>query len=180
MRAFRALALIACFAVTACAVTSDSIYNLNLYRRDAQSFLISSATNSRNIPVYISGNPFGISPTTLANIVASSVQSAFPNREVGFVVRETDDVRTDVSMRVVFDPPAGTTGIRVCGAPGRIASLPSSEAIRTVAAFCFGNRPLVSIEGKLDRGGGVGDAEFVVLLRDMTRRMFETSANKAP
>jgi len=177
---FRSIALFLCFATVACGVTSDRIYNLNLYRRDAQSFLISGATNSRNIPTFISGNPFGISPTTLANIVASSIQSAFPSREVGFVVRDSDDVRTDVLMVVAFDPPTATVGRQLCAAPGRIPSAPSSEAIRTVMAFCFGNRPLVSIEGRLDRGSGVGDAEFVVLLRDMTRRMFETSPTKSP
>ena len=169
-----------CIAIAACAIAPDRIYNHNFYRNEAQSYLISTATKSRNIPTYISGNPFGISQTTLANIVASSIQSAFPNREVGFAVRESDDVRTDVKMVVAFDPPIGTAGNRLCRAPGRVPTAPSAEAIRTVMAFCFANGPIVSIEGRMGRTSGVGDAEFVTLLRDMARRMFETSPTKAP
>lgn len=177
---FHSMALVLCFATAACTVAPDKVYNHNLYRSDAQSFLISSSTKSRNIPTFISGNPFGISQTTLANIVASSLQSAFPSRDVGFAVRQSDDVRTDVSMVVLFDPPKGTTGIRACGAPSRLSSVPSGEAIRTVLAFCFGNRPLASIEGRMSRSSGVGDAEFVTLIRTMTRRLFEPSAAVSP
>jgi hypothetical protein len=39
-------------------------------------------------------------------------------------------------------------------------------------AFCFGGQAVVGIEGRLDRRKGAGDAEFVLLLRDMARRMF--------
>ncbi len=176
----RWVALTLLIALAACAIASDRIYNLNIYRRDAQSVLFAGSTKSKNVPVFISGNPFGIAQVTLANIVASSIQSAFPNRDVGFLVLKTDDVRTDVSMVVAFDPPIGTTGVHVCRAPTRIPNLPTSESVRTVMAFCFGDRPLASVEGLLDRGSGVGDADFVLLIRDMTRRMFETSPTKAP
>lgn len=169
----RGFVLVLVLAMAGCGVTSDRIYNLNVYRASAQSTLFAGSTASKNVPVFISGNPFGIQQMTLANVIASSLQSAFPNRQVGFVVRDTEDVRSDVSMIVAFDPPPGTTGVLVCGAPNRLTSSPTSEAIRTVMAFCFGDRPLVSVEGKLDRSSGVGDADFVVLLRDMTRRMFE-------
>lgn len=179
-RAGLVVPLALCFATAACSVAPERIYNHNYYRNQAQSYLISTATESRNIPTYISGNPFGISQTTLANIVASSIQSAFPNREVGFAVHESDEVRTDVKMVVAFDPPIGTAGHRLCQAPGRVPAVPSADAIRTVIAFCFADSPIVSIEGRMGRASGVGDAEFVTLIRDMVRRMFETSPTKSP
>jgi len=83
-------------------------------------------------------------------------------------------------MAVAFDPPISTSGQVLCQSGGRAGSQPNSESIRVVMAFCLSDRPLVSIEGKLNRRAGAGDAAFVSLIRDMTRRMFETAPPKTP
>jgi hypothetical protein len=51
------------------------------------------------------------------------------------------------------------------------------ESVRTLMAFCFSGVPVVSIESKVARGSGAGDRTFVLLLRDMTRRMFEAKSS---
>jgi len=44
-------------------------------------------------------------------------------------------------------------------------------------AFCFSGVPVVSIQSKVSRGSGAGDKAFVLLLREMTRRLFEAKAS---
>jgi hypothetical protein len=171
-----ALALV----LAACVPVGERIYHLNIYRPDPQGYLFAAGTESRAVATHISGNPFVIAPATLANVVAASLQSAFPGRDVRFAVRRTSDVRSDVAMVVAFDPPTGTSAGRLCASPGRIPSAASGDTVTTMMAFCHGNQPMVSIEGRLDRRKGAGDAEFVLLLRDMARRMFETAPTRTP
>lgn len=172
MRLSRALLPLLALAilVAGCETPGERIYNLNVYRPDPPSYLF-SGTVSRAVPTYVSGNPFGISPESLANVVGVSLQSAFSSRDVRFAVREEEGLRDDVSMVVAFDAPGGTSPRRVCAAPSRIGSAPSGGAITTLMTLCFGDRPVVSIEGRLDRRAGIGDKEFVSLIRDMARRM---------
>ncbi len=175
-RAAGALALL----LAACVPVGERIYNLNLYGHDPQGYLFAGGTESRSVATYISGNPFGIAPATLANVVAASLQSAFPSRDVRFAVRRSSDVRSDVAMVVAFDSPTGTSAGRLCLSPGRIPSAPSGDTVTTIMAFCHGNRPMVSISGRLDRRKGASDAEFVLLIRDMARRMFDVPPIQTP
>jgi hypothetical protein len=172
MRPWRRCAGALALVLAACTSAGERIYNLRIYRPDPQGYLFAAGTESRAVATYISGNPFAIAPATLANIVAASLQSAFPGRDVRFAVRRTSDVRSDVAMVVAFDPPTGTSPGRLCASPRRVPSAPSGDTVTTMMAFCFGGQAVVGIEGRLDRRKGAGDAEFVLLLRDMARRMF--------
>ena len=161
---------------SACALGDKRIYNHKVFRPNATSYLIAGGTDSRAVPTFIVGNPFGIAPATLANVVSSSLQSAFPGRDVTFATRRTTGLRDDVFMVVAFDPPKTASAHRLCRNRGRISSITVGESIRTLMAFCLAGTPLVSIESKVARGSGAGDKTFVLLLRDMARRMFEAKS----
>ncbi len=94
-------------ALAGCVASNDQIYNLNIYRSDPNSHLFAGGSDTRGIATYISGNPFGMAPESLADVTAASIESAFPNRKVRFAVRRSEPVRDDVAMVVVYDPPPG-------------------------------------------------------------------------
>ena len=179
LAAGRALVAIA-LAVLAggCSLPDQLIHSRVSYRPDPEGYLIGSGSSARAVPTYVIGNPFGIPQEQLANIVSVALDSAYASRDVRFAVREEDGLRKDVSMVVAFDPPPGTPADRMCRAPDRIQSAPSGGSIITSMAFCFGKDPLASIAGRLDRQAGVGDKEFVALLRDMIRRMFQAETGQ--
>ena len=143
-------------------------------------YLYADGQTGSNIATHISGNPFGVAPEPLANIVGAGLQSAFANTTVTFVTRPTENVRRNMTMVVAFDAPIGTKSASLCRAPGRTPWAPSSKAVRAMMAFCFGDTPLVSIEGQIPRSGGAGDRDFVMLIRDMALRMFEAGPMNAP
>lgn len=161
----------------ACALGNQRIYNHQIYRTNAANYLFAAGTNSRAVPTFIAGNPFGIAPATLANVVSSSLQSAFPSGDVTFATRRSAGLRDDVSMVVAFDPPSNASAHRLCRNRDRTPSMPVGDSVRTLIAFCFANVPVVSIESKVTRGSGAGDKAFVLLLRDMTRRLFEANSS---
>ena len=166
--------------VAGCAVGGERIYNLITHRSDPSGYLFADGQTGSNIATHISGNPFGVAPETLANIVGAGLQSAFANTSVTFVTRPTENVRRNMIMVVAFDPPVGTKPAVLCRAPGRTPWAPSSKTVRAMMAFCFGTAPLVSIEGRIPRSGGAGDRDFVLLIRDMALRMFEAGPMNAP
>ena len=122
---------------SACALGDKRIYNHKVFRPNATSYLIAGGTDSRAVPTFIVGNPFGIAPATLANVVSSSLQSAFPGRDVTFATRRTTGLRDDVFMVVAFDPPKTASAQRICRSRGRISSITVGESIRTLMAFCL-------------------------------------------
>jgi hypothetical protein len=172
-RGWRPAALVLAVLAAGCVTQQKRIYNLNTYAPDPPTYLFSGASASRAVPTYVVNNPFGGSPEAVANVVAAALQSAFPTRDVRFAVRPEEGLRDDVAMVVAFDPPGGTSPKQVCRTPGRIGFAPSGTAVRTMMTFCYGARALTSIEGRLDRRAGIGDKEFVALVRDMAKRMFE-------
>ena len=161
-----------------CSLPDQRIYNRVTYRLDSEGYLIGSGSSARAVPTYVVGNPFGIPQPQLANIVGVAMQSAYASRDVRFAVQEEEGLRKDVTMVVAFDPPPGTSAERMCRAPDRIPTAPSAGEIITAMSFCYGRDPMASILGRLDRRAGVGDKEFVVLIRDMTRRLFEAEAGQ--
>lgn len=172
--------MIAIVLVAGCAVGGERIYNLITHRSDPSGYLYADGQTGSNIATHISGNPFGVAPEPLANIVGAGLQSAFANTTVTFVTRPTENVRRNMTMVVAFDAPIGTQSASLCRAPGRTPWAPSSKAVRAMMAFCFGDTPLVSIEGQIPRSGGAGDRDFVMLIRDMALRMFEAGPMNAP
>lgn len=165
--------------VAGCAFSDQQIYNRLTYRTYPQSYLFGSGSDSRAVPTHISGNPFGIAPATLANVVAAALQSAFPTSDVIFATRRGSGLRHDVDMVVAFDPPDNASPQWLCQMLGRTPSRPLGTSVHTMMTFCWAGTPLVSIEGRFDRAGGAGDQAFVTLLRDMLRRMFDTSTRVA-
>lgn len=170
---WRRAALVLAILLAGCVSQRERVYNVNTYSPDASTYLFSGASASRAVPTYVIGNPFGASEEVLANVVAAALQSGFPGRDVRFAVRPEDGLRDDVAMIVAFDPPGGTSPKDVCRAPGRVGFAPSGNAVITLMTFCFGSRALASAEGRLDRRAGIGDTDFVLLIRDMARRMLE-------
>ena len=172
--------MIAIVLVAGCAIGGERIYNLITHRADPSGYLYADAQSSSNIATHISGNPFGVAPETLANIVGAGLQSAFAHTSVTFVTRPTEDVRRNMVMVIAFDPSVGTKSSALCRAPDRTPWAPSIETVRAMMAFCFGDAPLVSIKGRIPSSGGAGDSDFVLLIRDMALRMFETGPMNAP
>jgi hypothetical protein len=173
-RIFRTAGTALLLLTTACSVGGERIYNLTTYRTDPGGYLFADNQSANVIPTYISGNPFGGAPETLENVVGAALQSAYSSRDVTFATREVANMRRDMPLVVAFDPPVGTPATSLCRRPGRISWSPAGETVRVQMAFCFGDTPLVSIEGRIPRSSGVSDREFVTLIRDMLRRMFET------
>ena len=63
--------MIAIVLVAGCAIGGERIYNLITHRADPSGYLYADAQFSSNIATHISGNPFGVAPETLANIVGA-------------------------------------------------------------------------------------------------------------
>ena len=63
--------MIAIVLVAGCAIGGERIYNLIAHRADPSGYLYADAQSSSNIATHISGNPFGVAPETLANIVGA-------------------------------------------------------------------------------------------------------------
>lgn len=170
---------VALLFVAGCAVGNQRIYNLITHRSDPSGYLFADGQASSNIATYISGNPFGLAPETLANIVGAGLQSAFASTDVTFVTRHTENMRKGMFMAVAFDSPIGIKPAALCQAPGRTPRVAGGDKVRAKMVFCYGGAPLVSIDGHVPRRGGAGDQDFVLLIRDMARRMFETGPMNA-
>ena len=132
--------MIAIVLVAGCAIGGERIYNLITHRADPSGYLYADAQSSSNIATHISGNPFGVAPETLANIVGAGLQSAFAHTSVTFVTRPTEDVRRNMVMVIAFDPSVGTKS-SARRAPDRTPWAPSIETVRAMMAFCFGDAP---------------------------------------
>lgn len=158
-----------------CAIFDQQIYNRLAYRAHPNNYLFGSGSDRNAVPTHISGNPFGIAPATLANVVAAALESAFPTSDIIFATRGGSGLRRDVAMVVAFDPPDNASPQGLCRMLARTPSRPLGTSVHTMMTFCWSGTPLVSIEATFDRAGGAGDQAFVALLRDMLRRMFGTS-----
>lgn len=165
--------------VAGCAFSDQQIYNARVYRPNPESYLFGGATKSRAIPTHIAGNPFGIAPATLANVVAAALQSTFPTSDLIFATRGGSGLRRDVDMVVAFDPPVNASPLALCRMLGRTPSRPLGTSVHTMMTFCLAGTPLAAIEGTFDRADGAGDQAFVTMLRDMLRRMFSRSKGSA-
>ncbi len=152
----------------------DSLHNVRHYRPDPLGYLVTGGTDSPNVATVVTGNPFGISPATLAATVAAGLQGAFPGGKVRFVTEPETDLRRDVALIVVFDPPTYVGPRDVWARGGRVPTGGAGARIAVVMAFCHSASALAGITGKLGRDARLGDQEFVRLIRDMARRMFET------
>ncbi|MDP6952236.1 MAG: hypothetical protein QGF53_05690, partial [Alphaproteobacteria bacterium] len=97
--------------------------------------------------------------------------------DVTFATRRSAGLRDDVFMVVAFDPPVNASAHRLCRNQDRTPSAPAGDSVRTLMTFCFSGAPVVSIESKVARASGAGDKAFVLLLRDMARRMFEANSS---
>ena len=163
----------ALMATVAACGTGDRITDVKIYRQDPMSFLVGAGTENRGVATAVIGNPFGTAPETLAGVVAAALQSSFPAADVRFAVRPEAGVRRDVSMIVAFDPPANVGPNTLCARGGRVPALASGTEVSVVMAFCRSDRAAAGARGRLARGAGPGDRDFVFLIRDMARRIFE-------
>lgn len=175
MRPARAmLRFCAAAALTAAAGAcgGDRITDVKRYREDPMSFLVGAATDSRTVATVVAGNPFGTSPDTLASVVAAALHSAFPTADVRFAIRPEPGVRDDISLVVAFGSPAWVGPKTLCARGGRVPTAADAAEVPVVMAFCRSNRAAAGARGRISRGAGLGDRDFVSLLRDMARRMF--------
>lgn len=173
VRAALRLCAAAALATAAGACTGDSITDVKRYREDPMSYLVGAATDSRIVATVVAGNPFGTSPDTLASVVAAALHGAFPAADVRFAIRPEPGVRDDVSLVVAFGAPAWVGPKTLCARGGRVPAVADAAEVPVVMAFCRSDRAAAGARGRISRGAGLGDREFVSLIRDMARRMFE-------
>ena len=171
-RAALRLCAAAALTVAAGACGGDRITDVKRYREDPMGYLVGAGTGSRTVATVVAGNPFGTSPETLASVVAAALHSAFPTADVRFAVRPEPGVRDDVSLIVAFGPPAWVGPKTLCARGGRVPTAAHAAEVPTVMAFCRSDRAAAGVRGRFSRSAGLGDRDFVSLLRDMARRMF--------
>jgi len=163
--------------LAACAGPSDGVFEASHYIASPAAYVFGRHATP-NVATYVNGNPFGLSQESLAKTVAAAMDAAVASRDVHFVVNRGETVRTNMLVVVAFDPGINIGPGRLCASPSAVASVPSSDQVDIVMAFCLGDRTASGVRGRLRRPVAASDRVFVSTIARMTEALFGTGAEK--
>lgn len=131
------------------------------------------AAAGRDLKTDVEGNPFAMPQEAFAAAVTDAMQRAHFGPATTFTTTPGETARLNYRVRLLFNGPAASTGAAVCaGEPAGVAPSPEAGAVRLLAAFCNGERPLTYLSARI---GGIPDAHdpaFRDFMRQVTVTLF--------
>jgi hypothetical protein len=110
---------------------------------------IRAATEGRNFPVFVAGNPFpGLADADFSLRLMPVLQASTPQSWPTFALaREAEPRTSDYQLTLLFDPAQDLTAARVCGGETRVRPA-SYHRVVVFAVVCRGKVPLAQAIGK--------------------------------
>jgi len=160
--------LVAVLAVAGCAAG-----NVRLTQRDISSTYspgeFAYVAAGRDMWVVVAGDPFGGDAAAFETAVMDAMQGRHWGQRTNFTTTPGASARTRYRVVLLFDPPRGLNGSKLCSeAPSALPSESGGEEIVLFAALCRGKKLRTQIKGQISRAAGPNDPPFRELVGQVT------------